>query len=160
MWTGASRSWFVPRPERSAVWPWGTLGLATALLALAPLPSLADALGARIYAERCSACHGADGSGDGPAAAALQPKPRNFRDPQFWRARPRMQIRLVVEKGRPGTMMAGFDEVLTREEIEAVVSYVMDFKTAAEGNGDASSGDGQVPAARSGQDAAGTDAGS
>jgi mono/diheme cytochrome c family protein len=135
------------------------LGVLTTMLALAPLPSLADGLGARIYGERCSACHGADGSGDGPAAAALQPKPRNFRDPQFWRARPRLQIRLVVEKGRPGTMMAGFDGVLTPEEIDAVVSYVMAFKTAAGGGGDASPGDGQVPAARSGQDTAGPNAG-
>jgi mono/diheme cytochrome c family protein len=132
-------------------------------LVLMIVPSLAWAgtpLGARIYGERCSACHGTDGAGDGPAAAALDPKPRNFRDRHFWRARPRTQVRLVVEHGRPGTMMAGFKGVLTPEEIDAVVSYVMDFEAAAEGDGDASPGDGQVPATGNGEDPPGAGTGS
>jgi mono/diheme cytochrome c family protein len=151
----------MPEPEAGAGWSPLARGLLALLLTMAfvPAPVLADALGARIYGERCSACHGADGSGDGPAAAALQPKPRNFRDPGFWRGRPRLQIRLVVEKGRPGTMMAGFEGVLTPEEIEAVVSYVIDFQTAAEGDGDASPGDGQVPATGAGEDPAGPHSG-
>lgn len=32
-----------------------------------------------VFAERCAACHGAEGGGDGLAAAALQPPPRSFR---------------------------------------------------------------------------------
>jgi mono/diheme cytochrome c family protein len=129
----------------------------TLVLVIAPSLSRADTLGMRIYGERCSACHGADGAGDGPAAAALDPRPRNFRDQQFWEGRPRTQVRLVVEHGRPGTMMAGFKGVLTPEEIDAVVSYVMDFGTAAEGDGDASPGDDQVPAAGQGEDPPGAD---
>ncbi len=31
-----------------------------------------------IFSERCAACHGADGNGDGPAAANLKPKPIDF----------------------------------------------------------------------------------
>lgn len=33
----------------------------------------------------CAACHGASGHGDGAAAAALNPKPRNYTD-QAWQA--------------------------------------------------------------------------
>jgi mono/diheme cytochrome c family protein len=33
----------------------------------------------------CATCHGADGTGNGPAAANLNPKPRNYTDPQ-WQA--------------------------------------------------------------------------
>ena len=33
-----------------------------------------------IYQERCSACHGAGGRGDGPGSATLTPKPRNYTD--------------------------------------------------------------------------------
>lgn len=33
-----------------------------------------------IFNSRCSACHGTDGKGDGPGAAALNPKPRNYTD--------------------------------------------------------------------------------
>jgi mono/diheme cytochrome c family protein len=36
-----------------------------------------------IFAERCAACHGADGRGDGPAAANLKPKPIDFHS-QNW----------------------------------------------------------------------------
>jgi mono/diheme cytochrome c family protein len=33
----------------------------------------------------CAACHGESGAGDGPAAAALNPKPRNYTD-KAWQA--------------------------------------------------------------------------
>jgi mono/diheme cytochrome c family protein len=38
-----------------------------------------------IYQERCSACHGPNGQGDGPGSAALNPKPRNYHD-RAWQA--------------------------------------------------------------------------
>ena len=36
-----------------------------------------------IYGERCAACHGADGSGKGPASASLKPPPANFQDKKW-----------------------------------------------------------------------------
>ncbi|MGE5304267.1 MAG: c-type cytochrome [Alphaproteobacteria bacterium] len=33
---------------------------------------------ASTYANLCASCHGANGKGDGPAAAALNPKPKDF----------------------------------------------------------------------------------
>ncbi len=87
--------------------------------------------GARIYAERCSGCHGDAGGGDGPAAAALLPKPRNFHDAAFWQSRTVDQVRTVVRKGKPGTMMPGFEGVLTEAEIGAVVDFVRRFDPAA-----------------------------
>ncbi len=33
----------------------------------------------QIFDSRCVPCHGAQGGGDGPAAAALSPRPRDFR---------------------------------------------------------------------------------
>jgi mono/diheme cytochrome c family protein len=49
--------------------------------ASADVPEAAKAL----FANVCATCHGADGSGNGPAAAALNPKPRNYTDPA-WQA--------------------------------------------------------------------------
>ena len=33
-----------------------------------------------MFLNRCAACHGTNGEGNGPAAAALNPKPRNYHD--------------------------------------------------------------------------------
>jgi putative copper resistance protein D len=44
----------------------------------------AIAAGARLYAGNCVACHGASGLGDGPAAAALDPKPANLTEPHLF----------------------------------------------------------------------------
>jgi mono/diheme cytochrome c family protein len=38
-----------------------------------------------MFASLCATCHGMDGTGNGPAAAALNPKPRNYTDPA-WQA--------------------------------------------------------------------------
>ena len=48
-------------------------------------PALADAKAEAktVYETRCATCHGAAGTGDGAAAAALVPKPRNFKDAAF-----------------------------------------------------------------------------
>lgn len=83
--------------------------------------------GARLYAERCSGCHGDDGKGDGPAAAALVPKPKNFREPVFWQDRTANDLKAIVRKGKVGTMMPPFAGVLTDEEIDAVVHYLERF---------------------------------
>jgi mono/diheme cytochrome c family protein len=83
--------------------------------------------GARVYAERCSGCHGDHGNGDGPAAAALVPKPRNFVDAAFWHDRTLDQVKTTITKGKAGTMMPGFEGVLTDAEIDAVARFVQHF---------------------------------
>lgn len=83
--------------------------------------------GARVYAERCSGCHGDHGNGDGPAAAALVPKPRNFVDAAFWRDRTLDQVKTTITKGKTGTMMPGFEGVLTDAEIDSVARFVRRF---------------------------------
>jgi len=103
--------------------------LVTAVLAVCGLVVPAGAeeptAGKQVFEIRCAACHGSGGGGDGPAAAAIVPKPRNFQDPEFWRARSTQQLRLVVQKGRPGTLMAPFEGVLSDAEIDAVVAYLV-----------------------------------
>lgn len=37
----------------------------------------------QLFATRCAACHGQFGRGDGPGAAGLNPKPRNYTDPEW-----------------------------------------------------------------------------
>jgi mono/diheme cytochrome c family protein len=117
----------LPDRRRRAV----VVGLA-ALLAAAPAAAGDVPHGREIYDVRCAACHGDTGAGDGPAAAALVPRPRNFRDPAFWKGRTAVQLRLVVKHGRPGTMMQPFDGVLSEDEIDDVIAYVQTFRPAAD----------------------------
>ncbi len=60
--------------------------------ALPPAEAQAPAMSPEAKAARekydtlCVACHGPDGTGNGPAAAALDPKPRNYQD-AAWQAK-------------------------------------------------------------------------
>lgn len=99
-------------------------------LALRPALAADAAKGKALYELRCSPCHGATGAGDGPAAEALEPRPRNLRAPEFWRERTSEQIREVVKHGKSGTLMAPFEGVLTDAEIDDVVRYVESFRPA------------------------------
>ena len=102
--------------------------LLTALIAACALAlpvGAEEPAGKQVFEIRCAPCHGSTGGGDGPAAAAIVPKPRNFQDPEFWRGRSTQQLRLVVQKGRPGTLMAPFEGVLSDAEIDAVVAYLV-----------------------------------
>jgi mono/diheme cytochrome c family protein len=96
-----------------------------------PAPVDRHASGASVYAIRCAPCHGAEGGGDGPAAASISPRPRNFRDPEFWRGRTAEQLRLVVRQGKPGTLMPPFEGVLSAEEVDDVVGYLQGFRPGA-----------------------------
>jgi mono/diheme cytochrome c family protein len=40
--------------------------------------------GEALYNTNCTSCHGSEGKGDGPADAVLNPKARNFTDPEGW----------------------------------------------------------------------------
>src|SRR2546428_8913411 len=61
--------------------------LAAGLMATAPIPHLASPItqdttkGKVVYVKWCAGCHGDGGAGDGPAAATMLPRPRNFTGP-------------------------------------------------------------------------------
>ncbi len=70
---------------------------------------------------RCAGCHGAQGRGDGPSAATLSPKPRNFADREWQRTVTDEQIRTIVVKGGLGVgknpIMPGNEELLGAPQI-------------------------------------------
>jgi hypothetical protein len=51
------------------------------------------------YRTRCAACHGATGRGDGLAASAMQPKPRDFADAAWQRSITDAALRSVITQG-------------------------------------------------------------
>ena len=52
-----------------------------------------------LYRRRCAACHGATGRGDGVAAAAMQPRPRDFADARWQREVSDRQLERVIAEG-------------------------------------------------------------
>ena len=52
-----------------------------------------------IFATRCATCHGADGKGTGPAAAALNPKPRDYTDQAWQKSVTDDQIKKTIIEG-------------------------------------------------------------
>ena len=61
------------------VW-WTCLGMALAGEQSQLSPAEMVHVGHRYFVRYCSACHGAEGRGDGPAAAALQSPPADLRN--------------------------------------------------------------------------------
>ncbi len=112
----------------------------TALLPALALPSTPLAAqedggaGAQIYDRWCAGCHGVEGDGNGPAAAWMLPRPRDFtgatyqiRTTESGALPTDEDILRVIDEGMPGTSMPGWEEVLSRRERRALVEYVKSF---------------------------------
>lgn len=103
--------------------------IGAALLALA-VPSRAAAQDVEeVYQKQCAVCHGAEGKGDGPAAAALTPRPGNFTDPALFGDRADAELIQSITDGVQG--MPQFGPRLDAETISALVQYVRSFSQPA-----------------------------
>lgn len=112
------------------------VGLPSTLLAQeaqAPEPVQEDKLelGKKTYFKRCVWCHGVEGGGDGPSADRLFTRPRNFIQGTFkirWTDSGELPLdeNLIdtVKNGLPGSAMPPWGEVLSDDEIVAVVQFV------------------------------------
>ena len=79
------------------------------------------AAGAAYYKLNCAPCHGASGKGDGPSAAALNPKPANLAGERLTGISP-FQITNTVRFGVKGTGMSAHSE-MTDEQLWNIAFY-------------------------------------
>jgi len=112
--------------------------------------------GKALYASNCVTCHGADGQGNGPAAAGLNPKPRNFTAGEGWKnGRKPSQIFGTLTKGLNAMPVFG---TLPPDDRWALVHYVRtlgphasetdsadDLKKAGLGEGGGGGGEKSIP---------------
>ncbi len=93
----------------------------------------ADALaaGEQVYTTTCASCHGAEGKGDGPAAAALDPHPADFTNGEIMNG---MSDTYLFWRISEGGMMAPFNssmpawkQALTEEQRWQVILYLRTF---------------------------------
>jgi mono/diheme cytochrome c family protein len=95
------------------------------------VPAPADAgQGRELFQARCAGCHGADGHGDGPAAATLGTRPRDLADPGWLAGRSDEQLVGTLSAGLPGTAMPAFGDELTPQQSRAVVGYLRELAGA------------------------------
>src|SRR6201988_245680 len=76
--------------------------------------------GGVVFRVRCSACHGAEGRGDGPAAARLARPPADFSRKQPSAER----VRAVLLHGVPGTAMTAMQQNLSESDADALALFV------------------------------------
>lgn len=85
--------------------------------------------GAETYKMYCLPCHGEKGIGDGVAAAALNPKPRNFTDKALMATIPDKQVFTAIKEGGAAVgkspLMVAWGPILGDDQkIHDVAAYV------------------------------------
>ena len=86
------------------------------------------AVGKVKYDMMCAGCHGAAGMGDGPAGAAMNPKPRDLTDKTWLATRKDDELRTVINKGGTALglspMMPGMGAGMTPAEVDGIIAYI------------------------------------
>ena len=88
------------------------------------------AKGQAVFKANCVPCHGETGDGNGPAAAALNPKPRNLKTEAFKQGDKPEQVFETVTKGIQGTTMAPWGH-LPEEDRWGAVYVVLELHKGA-----------------------------
>jgi mono/diheme cytochrome c family protein len=84
------------------------------------------------FQRNCASCHGEKGTGDGFAAAGLNPKPRNFTTDPFKNGARPPQVFETLARGIPGTAMVPFRH-LSEQERWALAYWVEELRQSAHG---------------------------
>lgn len=72
----------------------------------------------------CAGCHGAEGRGDGDAGQALNPKPRNFHEPENYKQGTEVSdIEKTIANGIPKTAMIAYPHI-PKGDRELIAKYI------------------------------------
>lgn len=86
-----------------------------------------------LFKKKCLVCHGESGQGDGPGAAALDPKPRNFTDADWQKGVTDEQLSKTIIGGGAAVgksaIMPGNPELKAKPEVvKELVAIIRGFK--------------------------------
>jgi len=93
------------------------------------VPEIADltpteAEGRRLYQAACAQCHAADGTGANWIGRFLKPPPTDFNTPSYRALLSSGAFVMRTLRAPDGTSMPSFENVLSREQVEAIAAYV------------------------------------
>jgi mono/diheme cytochrome c family protein len=85
-----------------------------------------------LFKSRCATCHGETGHGDGPASAALNPKPRAYSDVTWQNSVKDDDIKKTITMGGAAVgkspIMPASPDLADKPELDGLVAYVRSFK--------------------------------
>ncbi|HZA13210.1 MAG TPA: FTR1 family protein [Myxococcaceae bacterium] len=102
--------------------------VATAGLVRSPRHTPSLDRGRTLYGQLCASCHAADGSGNTPLSATLEPKPANFLDPEVMGALTPYKAFNTIGFGVKGTGMVGFAETLPEDDRWALAFHAFTLR--------------------------------
>ena len=108
----------------------GPLLISLAIVVAAGSSAIAAQSAPDIYAEKCAACHGDTGKGDGPAGQAMQPPPQPFSS--ALKGKSDSWIATVITKGGPAVGMTPAmppHPTLSDDQVKALIQYIKQLKS-------------------------------
>lgn len=90
--------------------------------------------GRPLYQDNCAFCHAADGTGRNWIGSFLEPRPRDFTDPDFRLLHDADALEQRILHGIPGTSMPAWKDVLGADEIDAIIAYIRESFSPQSGN--------------------------
>ena len=114
---------------RAALVSASLLAVSAAAVSAEDIPAPARQEAETVWQQRCSTCHGAQGKGDGAAAAALTPKPRDFTSAAWQASVTDERIEKIIAEGGQSVglsplMIANPDLVSKPDVIKALRAHV------------------------------------
>lgn len=124
-------AWIVQGADENAPGP-------VQLTAIAPAPKAPTFAtpgdeASHVFSTLCATCHGPEGKGDGPAAAALEPKPRNYHDAAWQTATDDATLAKVIVHGgaavaKSATMPANADLQAKPAVVAEIIKIIRSFR--------------------------------
>jgi mono/diheme cytochrome c family protein len=104
-----------------------TLAIAAFMLAPGLVAAGDAAAGETRFKQLCATCHGVSGKGDGPAAAALRPKPRDMSDAEWQASVDDAYLADIIKRGGAALgkspLMTPFP-ALNEQQLKDIVAFI------------------------------------
>jgi cytochrome c oxidase cbb3-type subunit 3 len=79
--------------------------------------------GRHLYTQYCRACHGDEGEGDGVMTSLIAMRPMDHTNPASMNAISNLEMIRSIKNGK-GSYMPAWKDIISEDEIEALVSYI------------------------------------